>query len=267
MRTTVRALWIVTLAGCADPTTPRSLVGAYENGHALHDLAGSPLTSDSLTNVDALQEALRDPSTQYLLSYIVSCALPEGTSIDVVVDGQSLHYDGQGTGLAPEWAVGPCEDACQEWVSACVMARTNAFGVPVLLDLRGAHESISDIPLDEQQDFPVEEGAFWGNLFEEPAQQFTCRGRGYDEWYLSFRICTLEGSPCLFDWVGTCDLVDGTTGRPTERKACEELDPTAGGIYRRCHDVESDVGGETFPAGSRVWDRVITTYVKDATFE
>ena len=36
-------------------------------------------------------------------------------------------------GLAPGWATGPLDTAGQEWVTSCMAARLNAYGVSVML--------------------------------------------------------------------------------------------------------------------------------------
>ena len=41
--------------------------------------------------------------------------------------------------LAREWGVdqGSCSESCQRWISACLLARTNYWGRPVSISLRG----------------------------------------------------------------------------------------------------------------------------------
>ena len=94
-----------------------------------------------------------DPVIRKLMQYMYSCALPAGKSATLSFetgyftcadgDAQPLEFTGS-IGLAPQWqATGPgfeggsCDEDCQRWVSACLLARTNAYGKHVHISLRG----------------------------------------------------------------------------------------------------------------------------------
>jgi len=73
---------------------------------------------------------------------------------------------------------GVCDETCQRWVSACVLARTNAYGVHVELSMRAPADApqaikdalaVSDLERNGndagQPPFNLREGAYYGNIF------------------------------------------------------------------------------------------------------
>lgn len=249
--------------GCRreEPTPPRARPAStnvlssngvvLENGY-FQELGARALSTEGLADLDP---DVIDPG---LFEYLVECALPADQS--VLLGGTMFHGK---TGLAPEWAEAPCELACQEWVSACLLTRTNTYSIPVLLYTTSMHPVMEDDRGDA--DFPSEEGAFWGNLFVRPPLEYACRGTGADPLILSFRVCAQPGNRCGIQWVGPCGRTDGDTGLATERHACEDLDPERG-AYRRCHNRASNPGSNAFPAGTFVSDRVLTTHLAATEF-
>ena len=160
--------------------------------------------------------------------YLVECALPLGDSISKKVGGQNLVFEGF-LGLAPEWKSGGCGQSCQEWVSACLLARTNVSGQPVDLWVSADHPSIG---LGSSEDYPLYEATFYGNLFADPPAMFFCRGteEGEAAAIANGRTCTSQTPEvCGFTTVGgcfepdRCVLVDGMYA--TE---CAEGDPATG---------------------------------------
>src|SRR5262249_41048029 len=103
----------------------------------------SEVSLTSATIAEAIEpDALQDDFVQDVLEYMVSCALAAGQSVEVAVDGDVVVYEGS-LGLAPQWgeAHGECDAACQGWVSACLIARTNFLGESVQISLLGDHPS------------------------------------------------------------------------------------------------------------------------------
>ena len=90
-------------------------------------------------------------------------------------NGVSYTFPGA-IGVAPELKNGPCDVACQERVSACMLAHVN--------NSRHEHRHLAGQRrrhrLGHQPDFPYQEGSFFGNLFPNPWQGFYCNGKGYD---------------------------------------------------------------------------------------
>ncbi|WP_437594439.1 hypothetical protein [Sorangium sp. So ce1000] len=173
------------------------------NRQSLLALDRNPLTTASFA-AGTLHDALLDPSARDVMKDLVACALapkqrvqwtppasegawaptPEERAARAQPDSP-LSYSGS-IGLCPEWAdpLWPTRDkahnamraSCQELVSACLLAKNNAFGERVDISARG--RMLSDkagqgraIPVDatEKADYPWREGAFFGNLFNPSA--------------------------------------------------------------------------------------------------
>ena len=172
-------------------------------------------------------------------------------------------------GLAPEWQAQACDVACQEWVSACLFARTNRYGLKVHIYLSGPHPALAPTPgpggTALLAGFTVREGAFYGNLFQKMPHEHACRGDGADPLYQAIRVCALPGNLCGFSQVGPCGAVDGDTQRPSARHACESISPD--GDYLDCHDRATVPGSESFPEPNRKYSRVITIWVRPSLFQ
>ncbi len=132
--------------------------------------------SYALSSAEGLSPAmglLTDPGRLGTAQYLVECALPHGRSVSKTVDDEVVVLHGL-LGLAPQWETGPCDEDCQEWVSACLLARTNASGQLVQVWFKGDHEAIG---WDAPQGALFEAG-FFGNLFADPLDQHYCKGTG-----------------------------------------------------------------------------------------
>jgi hypothetical protein len=141
---------------------------------------GSGLSSESGVGADSL--LLTSSAGRELLKYLVECALPAGDTISK----QGTTYFGA-VGLAPEWKDSACDEECQEWVSACLLARTNLYGTKVEIEMRAEHPAIG---LGRDDGLFVQEGAFFGNLFQNPPQAYVCSGSGALFSHLKKRSCT-----------------------------------------------------------------------------
>lgn len=131
-------------------------------------------------NRESAEDLLATEEGRDVLSYIVSCALPEGVSLTVpdAPPGTPTEYLGS-LGLAPEWIEEPLDAAGKGWVSACLFARVNANEEAVSISLRGSNDALFTTP-DEEADYTLQEGGFYGNYFtpiEQPLEWFSCRGR------------------------------------------------------------------------------------------
>lgn len=151
---------------------------------------------------------LADAAGLEIAGYLVECALPEGESLTKLreADGHTIVLPGA-LGLAPEWKDGPCDEDCQQWVSACMLARTNATGASVGLWLVAEHAAIG---LGHDGGHPLHEATFYGNLFQDPPARYLCRGIQADEGsslgeYLQSRTCDgLDPEACGFTQWGGC---------------------------------------------------------------
>ncbi len=242
------------------PIAPRVLHHLTTNG-IIQLLPGIQLNGAAL-GASALGPLLKkEPFARKFLKYLVECALPADASVVVAPGGQDLTFHGS-IGLAPQWANSTCDEACQQWVSACLLARTNHWGVTVSIYMIGNHPALSGT--EGLENSPVEEGAFYGNIFADPPQEYACRGGGYDPLLLNFRQCTQPGNYCGMQYVGSCGEVDGETGQAAQTIAC---DPRASGdpSFAGCRNRARSVGGK-FDTTARSYSRVISVYVHRTGF-
>ena len=250
------------------------------NKLAANKLAANRLAANRLAaNRLAGAQLLATPDGRELYSYIISCALPESLAIEVAIPSAAdtappdTHYactdelcvfEG-GLGLAEHWLDRPLDPKGQRWVSACLLARVNAHGVAQTVSLRGLAPSLS-VSAEEEESHPVEEGAFYGNVFtrgEDPIDWNACRGEGQaagELGGLELRDCAEEDPEnpgftyCGFEYAGDCaDFTPDGSGDP----ACEDFDDEEG-FYGKCHAGASSEDGSHAP-----YREVITTYTEE----
>jgi hypothetical protein len=158
-----------------------------------------------------------DPDGEKVIGYLVECALDEGDSVVVESTAGTYVFHGD-VGLAPEWKSGPCNESCQQWVSACLLARTNEVGADVMIFVQSTHPSLG---FGYDEEFPNFEGTFFGNVFSDPAPMYACRGdtEGTAAAMQQGRNCTLSEEHCGFTTYADCDTEAGCdlgpTGLPT----------------------------------------------------
>ncbi|MRG93057.1 hypothetical protein [Polyangium spumosum] len=131
-----------------------------ENAALLAFLSQNPLSTDAFVQAGLeVRQVLATESARTLLSYVVSCALDPCTAVKVKdALGQTHSFRGELGYCGPEaptmlrgWSGAAPTEACQEMVSSCILARTNALGKRVVLSLR---DSVYARPLVER--VPVE---------------------------------------------------------------------------------------------------------------
>lgn len=134
-----------------------------------NDLALYPLSLAALPAASVSQ--LQGPTgvnLRRLLQYIVGCALPgdEHFDFDWRDVGDGIHHEKLrgDVGLAPNWKNVAMNVGEQEWVSACLAARSNWYGEQVRISMRGSLENFA-VNDGEYSNYVHREGAFWGNLF------------------------------------------------------------------------------------------------------
>ena len=183
-----------------------------------------------------------------VLAYLIGCALEKGKRVETTVEGQTYVFDGE-LGLAPEWGERALSKNSQRWLSACILSRTNVFGIPVLISIRGAHPSLrARLESGDTTLFPVEEAAYYGNIFASSgAVAYVCKGRGPytpDNTLLKKRVCSEKETPgapltrCNFVLTGQCEDV------------CEFRNSEIG-FYSSCRTPNNEV-----------YEEVITTFLK-----
>lgn len=178
-------------------------------------------------------------STEYpgcrreLLKVVVECALhgeytsPGATPNETVIVPAAEVKDGQDTyrgaprvyrgrhGLAPAWETRALTGNEQEFVSACIMARTNYYGADVAILMQGSDPVAYDEEL--RQVYTYAESTVWGNVFAQPRSLHICHnpanGFCLDA---GFRVCDeASANSCGFENHGNCmDLACGTHGSP-----------------------------------------------------
>jgi hypothetical protein len=109
-----------------------------------------------------------------MVKYLARCALPPDRSL-LKTDQNGVAYTFPGSfGIAPGWQYGSCDATCQEQMTACLMAMANRDGKRVEIDL------VSPIGVigmaTDELNYPLQEGAVFGNLFVTPPKMFTCSG-------------------------------------------------------------------------------------------
>jgi hypothetical protein len=230
------------------------------NPNALNPNPLSPKTlASKVLNEVALEStaltAIRDPGdagalSRQLLRYIVGCALDttQSFSFSWTDDQLVVHaetYWGL-LGLATNWRTEALSTVDEQWVSACVASRVNWYGATVIISSRASHAMLNSTGTAERSEYPMEEGAFWGNLFTDPPHLYACHhgpNEAHSRTYLRDCATGHIGAPSgppecgIVNIVGTCDT------------KCAPLDP-AGSYHPSCTD---DTGAS--------WSRPITTFL------
>jgi hypothetical protein len=191
--------------------TPAALTenGLAQDGAALGGLVENALSIDGILSTPAIQSALdSDALARTYFHYVVSCALPAGQAIVFPrLAGQTDVTFSGSIGVAASWGEdgGSCDGTCQEWVSACVIARVNHLGAHVPLSLRGGSGALA-LADGEGAVFPNREATYYGNVLTSPQAMFGCRTTG-DDWALISRPCGngADVSECVIDVVDPCE--------------------------------------------------------------
>jgi len=217
-------------------TNAIDLNGVLSNGIDLNGLDPDLLSPSALA-------AIQDPgefgeNSRLLYRYVVGCAYDATQSLSFTwTDSLGVvHpevYWGS-LGLSPSWKYTSITPNVRRAVSACIAARANYYGTPVTISMRGPEEAIKHADATELAAFPMEEGTFWGDLFDGAPQLYACHNdanRAHSRTKL--RECAAghlgennEITGCAhITIVGNCDAV------------CDPLNST--NFYRpRCYDSE-----------------------------
>jgi hypothetical protein len=207
-------------------------------------------------------------TTSKFLSYAVACALPGNESVTISINGSPAVYSGA-IGLAPEWQSGACDSNCQQWITACLLAKTNYYGIEVTISLRGPSPAL-DPGLIERVQFSLEEGAFFGNLFLDSPQLYACMGKLFDSAtigdqlaYLQHRICASEDlSTCPIHVLGPCAQFVSPPWTLSGDHDCAGQQGLLGGGYLGC---ESALATPDFPPSATPYPQAVTTHLDPTT--
>lgn len=191
----------------------------------LNALSPAALAASQLTigKLDSAHAAAMAPNTYAagVLSYAVGCALAGTQSITFTVNGTQYTYPGA-FGIATAWTSRALTTTEASWVSACILARVNLTSTSVTISARGAQTGYATTT-SELNDYKIEEGAFWGNVFTDQGSVvgYACDGvdQAANDTYadLPLRQCaqpsaTTGITPCGFNYAGLCSAVCATTG-------------------------------------------------------
>jgi hypothetical protein len=267
------ALAALQFIACSDTlevsTTPQALTSANRLGYnrlgynrlgynrlGYNKLSATALTASALVAGD-WDEVLADEDARILFRYIYECAAEPGQSLELPIAGAVHAFTGV-IGLAPEWTTGACGVECEQWISACVIARINGLGVSVPLSLRGDHPALVTTE-SERAEFRFEELAAFGNIFEyDPETGYprvlgVCKLPGISDQlayygvepshWLERRICGEPGQCGPLQVYGECKnpmTYAATQGMPQEI-ACEYKQDR---IVDHCHPQIATVPGQ-----------------------
>jgi hypothetical protein len=235
--------------------------GCSNTGFSYFDLGQQALNSASAQMQQSLVESLCTDASQLAFQYLVECALPAGANVSIKLDdGTPLSFDGA-AGLGTGWQDGPCDQDCQEAVSGCMLARLNYYPVHVRLYLVWDDGGPRDPALDV---YPVQEGAFFGNLFLEPQVGYGCHGVDTDPLFAVLRRCSQPEGGCYdIKPVGSCLSHDGLLDVDTMSHACTGV--TGEGAITDCHARLSDQTG-AFDPMAPVYKHPMTVYLPRSDF-
>ena len=158
-----------------------------------------PLTvaAESMQDIPLANPALADTDQKRQeLKYLATCALP--TTMRLVSTQGTERFTFPGSfGLAPQWISGKLSLPQERWVSACLYALTNAYGKHVEVSMR-ATSPLLRATAEEEQQFPIFEGAFFGNRFASPPVAYACEGTRTKRYQAApvwkDRVCTISSS-------------------------------------------------------------------------
>jgi len=246
-------------------------------------LAGNKLSAQRLQANQDTSDILQTEDGREVYSYMISCALAAGTTIeadipgaadtappDTLYDCKNGHCTFPGSiGLAEHWIDRALSPRGQRWVTACLLSRVNAYGVTVRISLRGDAPSLSVSP-DEAAQYTLQEAAFYGNIFADPDKPLdwnACRGKDKlataEAGDLKLRACA-EPDPndpahtqCGFNYAGNCGDFGKMDPSSVSAPACNTFEPDEG-TYSDCTlPVETGLSDEP-----KTYREVITTYVR-----
>lgn len=274
---------LLCVMGCADTTSQNSestsqpVMSANRLGYnrlgynrlgynrlGYNKLSASSLTAAALTANGWADVLAGDDDAQVLFKYIYECAAPPGVTLTLADPGAGSGSPGSGglsftgqIGVAPQWLDGQCDADCEQWISACVIARINGLGVTVPISLRGANPALALDDVERSQ-FHFEELAAFGNIFDyDPATgyprvlgvcqlpglagQLHATGIEQSHW-LERRICGEAGRCGPLQVYGECKnpmAMAATQGMP-QQITCEDK---SDGVVDHCHPEIATVPG------------------------
>ncbi|HEX7704098.1 MAG TPA: hypothetical protein VF403_25325 [Kofleriaceae bacterium] len=214
----IALLTVLALSGCVldDPTdtgTEEQDI-ASTNKLATNKLATNKLATNKLATNKLAAASFAIGSTgsslietsdgRDVLTYMLGCALTPAQSLTLTTStGTPYTFTGL-IGVAPAWTTRALTLDEQRWVTGCLLARVNYFGVLVNLSMRGNLPALATTSAEAT--YTQLDGSFYGNLFDPAGPtEYACDGRADN----TLRICA-DVSPdgvttmCGFKYTGFC---------------------------------------------------------------
>ena len=135
------------------------------------------------------------PEARERLKYLATCALAPDTVLVGQHDGAELRFPGA-LALAPDWANRALTETERRWVSACILAHTNAFGANVLVSMRADPAPTAGLETtpEERASHTIYEAGYFGDIFADPPRAYACAAHDADSAAAlerRFRVCSL----------------------------------------------------------------------------
>jgi alpha-tubulin suppressor-like RCC1 family protein len=182
------------MPGALDPITNTPNPTSYDT--TLDPAGGTLLCTPGAPGTDPVSGC---PDSTYTCSAQGTCVIPMNGAVGLAINGDGSGWWGEAPdGTFPDYTkaaintmAGACDETCQRWISACVLARTNAYGVHVQISMRAPanapqairnalQPSAGDNDADsETKVFHTREGAYYGNIFETTPVPDTPPSAGY----------------------------------------------------------------------------------------
>ena len=232
--------------------------GFSENGFSENGFSENGISQFGMSPLEIMEN---DPNAVDFVRYAYSCAMPPGKSMTLTINGEAVTFEGS-LGLAPEWGEdnGSCNDSCKRWVSACLLARTNAYGAHVEISIRAPRsrfQALGDVDAlertkylqtvedadptkDEKTLFPLREGAYFGNIFNSRVapdgtsvhdpKYYACAGPGSNVPQITNRFCSSQGDGCVI-FTGDPNSTAANPSPPARTwDTCTNTNPACAGI-------------------------------------
>ena len=129
------------------------------NRESLKALSTGPLNSDAFANDWRLKHQLEHPPAQRVMQYLVECALPPTSAVKWKSQAGVGYVFKGAAGLCPEWEKDAPSLECQGYVTACLLARNNAYHLAVDISMRG------EDPRDAKRFNPSGASVEWSPMF------------------------------------------------------------------------------------------------------
>ncbi|NMO22533.1 hypothetical protein HPC49_41095 [Pyxidicoccus fallax] len=129
------------------------------NRESLKALSSGPLSSKAFASDERLAHQLEHPPALRVMDYLVGCALAPGQKVEwKSLKGEFHTFEGE-AGLCPEWERDAPSPECLGYVTACLLARNNAYHLEVELSMRG------EDPRDPKRFNPSGASEEWSPMF------------------------------------------------------------------------------------------------------